>query len=79
MKKPGLVLKIAVIANAILLLIAFVGCPSRRESIFPHIAPVPIEHNHIIPHPIASPPAHFERLLTPTENSPPSSPDSKNE
>jgi hypothetical protein len=64
MKNAGLALKIAVIANAILLVVSFVGCPSQRETIIPHIAP---------------PPPDFQRLLPPDGPAPSSSQDSKND
>jgi hypothetical protein len=52
MKKPGLALKVAVVVNALLLVVGFVGCPARKDRTF--IGPT-----------IATPPPHFERLLTP--------------
>ena len=56
MQKPTW-LKMTVIANTILLVAAFVGCPAHRDPIMPHIAPC------FEPNPIASPPTHFQRLL----------------
>jgi hypothetical protein len=64
MKKAGSALKIAVIANAILLVVAFVGCPSQRATILPHIAP---------------PPPDFQRLLPPDGPAASSTQDSKND
>jgi hypothetical protein len=69
------VLKIAVIANAILLVGAFVGCPWRRDpqivppTISPptdhfHIAPPP-SHSDFVPPTISPPTDHFERVLPP--------------
>ena len=40
MKKPCFAFKIAVVANALLLLVAFVGCPARKGFIDPVISPV---------------------------------------
>ena len=76
MKKRSLALKIAVVVHAILLVVIFAGCPSRRESIITHIAPVPPDFN-IIPPTIAPPPAHFQRLLPPDKTAPPLTQDSK--
>jgi hypothetical protein len=56
--------------------VAFVGCPSRRGTVFPHIAPVSDNFN-IVPPTIAPPPGHFQRLLPANETVPPSGQDSK--
>jgi hypothetical protein len=76
MKKPGLVLKVAAIANAVLLVAAFVGCPSQRGGVLPHIAPNPGVIPHIAPPPpdilphIAPVRGDFQRLLPTDEHAP---------
>jgi hypothetical protein len=75
MKKRPLILKIAVIANALLITIVFVGCLARKDEA-------------IVPAPIASPPilvtiapygGNFQNILPPIEPPPPPSQDSKND
>ena len=69
MKQRPLVVKIAVIANAFLLVVAFVGCPGRQD---PTIMPAPIMTvpPNIMPHPISPPPAHFREVLQPPDPPP---------
>ena len=76
MKRPSVAVKIAAVANAIVLVAAFAGCPSRRESIVPHIAPPPPDFN-IVPPPIAPPREHFRGVLPADKTVPPSTQDSR--
>ena len=66
MNKRPLTAKIVVIANAILLVAAFVGCPARKGP-------------DVVPLPIAAPLPHFERFLSPGQTTPSSQQDSKND
>jgi hypothetical protein len=87
MKKRSLVLRIIVIANALLVTAAFVGCPARKDSgiISPPIAPPPPH----VPPPIAPPPppfvtiapygGNFQHLLPSDQTPPPPGQDPKND
>jgi hypothetical protein len=75
MKERSLILKIGVIANALLITIAFVGCPARRDGA-------------IVPGPIAPPPplvtiapygGNFQHILPSDQIPPLPSQDSKND
>ena len=73
-KKRSVALKIAALANAILLVTAFVGCPAckNRTDIMPAtISPVRDDFQRFMPATISPPPEDFQRLLPPTEKVPP--------
>jgi hypothetical protein len=50
MKKPGFALKVAVVVNALLLVVGFVGCPARKDRTFigPTIAPPTVDFGRLI-------------------------------
>lgn len=85
MKKRSLFLKIIVIANALLVTAAFVGCPARNDQT---IVPLPIAPPPIDP-PKGPPPADAPPFVTIApyggnvpffpQNPPPANPDSRND
>ncbi len=71
MKKPGVGLKIAVILNALLLLVAFVGCPARRDRIIdPVISPVMPDFRRLLDPP-SPPDPKKDEPKSPLNDSPP--------
>jgi hypothetical protein len=73
MKRRSLVLRIAVIANAVLITVAFVGCPFRKDPavVHPVIAPPMVT--------IAPYGGNFQHILPPDQTPQPPNQDSKNE
>ena len=85
MKQRPLVVKIAVIANAFLLVVAFVGCPGRQDpTIMPPVirpygfddkqkfmpSPIMTVPPNIMPPTISPPPAHFREVVQPPDPPP---------
>jgi hypothetical protein len=72
MQKRPLLLRILVILNALLVTVAFVGCPSRRDSALVNIAPPPLVT-------IAPYGGNIPNLVPSDPILPPPSPDPKND
>jgi hypothetical protein len=82
MKKRSLALKIAALANAILLIGAFVVCPAckNRTDVIPAtISPVRDDFQRFMPATISPPPLDFQRLLPPNEKAPPPQQETRND
>jgi hypothetical protein len=82
-KKRSLLLKIIVIANALVITGVFVGCPGRQEqAIMPaQIAPVPLDRQPPPPPLINIAPygGNFQHILPSDQTPPAPSPDAKND
>ena len=72
MDKRSLILKILVVANALLLTTVFVGCPARKDATILNIAPPPFVT-------IAPYGGNFQHILPSDQTSQPAGQDSKND
>jgi hypothetical protein len=77
MKQRSLILRILVIANALLITAAFVGCPSRRDPSIVTIAPAPIAAPPFVT--IAPYGGNSQHSVPPGQTTSPASQDSKSD
>jgi hypothetical protein len=71
MKKSGLALKFATLANALLLVGAFVGCPARKDPVIIGTIAPPTDHFERIVQPIKTPPREDSDRFMPPAIAPP--------
>src|SRR5262249_53547869 len=77
MKRRSLILRIIVIANALLITAAFVGCPGRKDPSIVTIAPAPIAPPPFVT--IAPYGGNFKHVVPSGQNPPPASQDSRSD